>query len=272
MSRLIGLTRLFLIAMLIVLASPFVLLLGLLPARYRGARLSAWFLTLLTRAFNRIFDIRFHNTNPQRFTQHHGLVFPNHSSYLDIIALMNTAPVRFLSAAEVKRQWFIGRFAASAETVFVDRSSSRSRRTARRSISAHLKSSPYPPIAIFPEGKLNPGDQLYPFRRGAFELAVQNEVAFLPCALRYNRPDVVTWYGGLRHETMIAAVWRLACHRGRITVELIPLEPVHPTVADDPVLLAAVAQRSIEQVLGFPPSPTDINAPLMRPKKVKEAT
>ena len=269
MRLLIGAARVLIIVPLIVLGVVPVLLLGLVPARYRGARLSAWFTTLLTRAFNRVFNIRFRNTNPERFARHHGLIFPNHSSYLDIIALMNTAPVRFLAAREVKGQWLIGRFAAALETVFVDRSNSQSRRSARRSISEQLRRDPFPPIAIFPEGKLDPGDQLYAFRRGAFELAIQNEVPYLPCALRYNRPDVVTWYGGLRNESLVAAVWRLACHRGRITVELIPLDPVHPSRADDPTLLAAVAQRSIEQVLGFPPSPTDANAPLLRPARAK---
>jgi 1-acyl-sn-glycerol-3-phosphate acyltransferase len=270
MSYLIGAVRITLVLLLVLGGAIGMLPLTLIPLRFEGARLSSWWITLLMRVFNRIFNIRFHCTNPGRMRWHHGLIFPNHSSYLDVIALCTTAPVRFLSAAEMRDKPVIGWMAGSVETVFVDRSSSQSRRAARRSISNVLQTNPHPPIVIFPEGKLDPGTSLYPFRHGAFELAVQNQVAFLPVALRYNRPDIVTWYGGLRHENMVTAVWRLARHRGRISVDVIPLEPVWPSAQDDAAILAAVAQRAVEQALGFAPSPTHLEAPVMpRPARTE---
>jgi 1-acyl-sn-glycerol-3-phosphate acyltransferase len=261
MGRLVGTIRIISAILLILGGAVLLLPLTLIPFRWRGARLSAWWITLMARVFNRIFDVRFYCTNPSLLRWHRGLLFPNHSSYLDIMAMLTTAPVRFLSADEMRRRPVVGWMAQSVETVFVDRTDSKSRRAARRSLSTVLATNPYPPIVIFPEGRLNPGTSLFPFRYGAFDLAVQNEVAFVPVALRYNRPDVVTWYGGLRNESLVSAVWRLAVHRGRIVVDVIPLDPVQPTTADDPALLAAVAQRAIEETLGFPPGPTSLHGP-----------
>lgn len=260
MATLRGLTRLILVIALISLGMLPAVLLSLIPVRYRGARLGPWLTFFISHIFNRIFDIHSTCTNRDRIARHHGIVVANHSSYLDIISLLNAAPIRFLAATEVQRQPIIGWFAAAQETVFVNRGNRTSRGAARDSVSAALQSDPYPPIAIFAEGRLGPGDRLNPFRHGAFDLAVQNEVAFLPCAIRYNRPDIVTWHGGSRNESLPAAVWRLATHSGRIEVTLIPLEPMQPTRHDDPALLAVIAQRSIEQVLGFPPAPVTLDA------------
>jgi hypothetical protein len=81
-------------------------------------------------------------------------------------------------------------------------------------------------------------------------------VPFLPCAIYYNRPDVTTWYGGLRHESLLHAAWRMMCYGGRIEIELIPIQPVITQPDDSAAQLAETTQRQIEHALGFPPSPT----------------
>lgn len=253
---LMGVARLTSIILVFLAAIPLALLLAIIPGRYHGARWAGWLITLVARTFNRIFDLRFYCTDAPRLVRHHGLIFPNHSSYLDIVAMLTTSPTRWLAAIEVRNRPFIGQLASAAETVFVNRGNKDSRKEARDAVSRALRTSPYPPIVIFPEGKLDPGISLYPFRHGAFELAIQNEVPFLPVALQYNRPEITTWFGGLRNEPLMKAVWRLACHRGRISVNVIVLDAMHPTRADSPEMLAIVTQRAIEQALGFEPAPT----------------
>ncbi len=260
MDTAIGIWRLLLTVLFIGSGAVITLPLSLLPWRFRGARWSAWWVTLLTRVFNRIFNLRIRCEQPERLRRHHGLIFPNHSTYLDPIALLTVTPVRFLAAAEISRQPFVAQFTSSVESVYVDRANTQSRRAARRSIATVLKTAPFPPLVLFPEGRLGPGRHLMPFRHGAFALAVENEVPYMLCALRYSDPDVTTWYGGSRHEPLMAAVWRLAKHRGRITVDMLLLETLQPTRADAPALLALVAQRRIEQALGFPAATTDLEA------------
>jgi hypothetical protein len=58
---------------------------------------------------------------------------------------------------------------------------------------------------------------------------------------------------------MVGAAWRLAKHDGRIEITMTPLPVLHVTRADDAALLAAITQRQIEQVLGFPPAPLALN-------------
>jgi 1-acyl-sn-glycerol-3-phosphate acyltransferase len=255
-NRLMGMVRLVSITLVFVAALPIAVLLAFVPGRYHGARWAGWLLTLVARTFNRIFDLRFHCSDAPRLVRHHGLIFPNHSSYLDVVAMLTTSPVRWLAAIEVRNRPLIGQLAAAVDTVFVNRGSKGSRKEARDAVSRALRTSPYPPIVIFPEGKLDPGVSLYPFRHGAFELAIHNEVPFLPVALQYNRPEITTWFGGLRDEKLMSAIWRLACHRGRISVNVIVLDALHPTKADSPEMLAIVTQRVIEQALGFDPAPT----------------
>ncbi len=259
MAILRGSIRFILTVLLLGLGVLPVIILSMIPVRYRGARLGPWLTYAISHIFNRIFNVRFTCTNQQAMMQHHGIIVANHSSYMDVVAMVNAAPIRFLAAKEIHRQPVIGWFAVAQETVFVDRSNRESRRLARHSITAALQRDPYPPIVVYPEGRLGPGDRLNPFRFGAFELAVENEVAILPCAIHYNRPDVVTWHGGTRHETMVGAAWRLAKHNGPIEVTMIPLPVLQMTRADDAALVAAITQRQIEQVLDFPPAPLALN-------------
>lgn len=259
MNPLLGLFRLSLTMLLIFSTMIPVMLVGLLPFRARRAKWSSWIVTLLCRIFMRINNIRWRCTDSRLLGTHHGLVFTNHSTYLDPVVLMAVRPMRFLAAAEVSRRPFINWFANAVDTVYVDRSNRTSRRAARSSISAALHKDPFPPVVIFPEGKLGPGDYLYPMRHGAFETAIQSNVPFLPCAIYYNYPEVSTWYGGLRNESLLHAVWRMMCEPRRLEIELIPLRPVTTRPDDNAILLAETTQRQIELALGFPPSPTVLN-------------
>jgi 1-acyl-sn-glycerol-3-phosphate acyltransferase len=188
------------------------------------------------------------------------LILPNHVSLLDTLALLSVTPVRFLGAAEILAYPVIGWIAASIGTVFVARTDRQSRQRARSDIVAALHADPYPPIVLFPEGRLGPGDRLYPFRYGAFALAVEHGVAYLPCALRYRPLAVARWHGAAGEELWPAA-WRLACHTGPVLAEVMPLVQVLPEGDADPAQLAAGAQTAIAAALGIDPTPLEPNGP-----------
>ena len=260
MSVVRGALRLLLAVPLMTAGAFGAVLLSLIPVRYRGARLGPWLSFFVSHAFNRLFNIHSTIVNRELLMNYRGIIIANHSTYLDVMLFVNAAPIRYLTALEIQRKPVVGWFAIAQESVFVNRSSRASRAEARDLISAALQRNPYPPIVIFPEGRLGPGDRLNPFRHGAFELAIENDVPVLPCAIRYSRPDIATWHGGTRGEWMATALWRLACFGGRLEMTLIPLDPIHPSINDDAELLTSVAQRSIELVLGFPPAPLELKA------------
>lgn len=250
MTRIIGAFRFGAILLIAVAGMLVVLMVGIIPVRIRGNRLSSWVCMFLARSFNALFNVQCTCRDPQKLYRHHGFIFPNHVSYLEPILLFSVLPVRFLAAIEVKRRPIVGQLAGAVDTVFVEREKRTSRAEARNSIVNTLQDTPYPPLVLFPEGKLGPGTRLIPFRFGAFQMATENRIAYLPCAVRYERPDVAVWHGAAG-ESMLAALWRLAIFPGPLRAEIIPLDPVHPGPDDDPMILARVTEHAIAKELGF---------------------
>ena len=250
MSQLLGAARVIIIIAVIIIGLLLVLLANLLPIRWRGSRLSAWMVTGMARVFAIVFNVRYRCAQPWKLQQHRGFIFSNHVSYLEPIMLFCLMPVRFLAAIEVQKRPVVGQLAAAVGTIFVERTKRESRQDARYAIANALQREPHPPLALFPEGKLGPGIKLNPFRYGAFEIAIENSIAYLPCAIRYTHLDVVVWYGG-SGESLMAALWRLAVFRGPVHAEIIPLEPIQPTAQDKPDQLAKAAEQMIGRELGF---------------------
>ncbi len=251
MRVLLGTTRVGIIVLFILFCAPFFLFASLIPIRIGIASIPGWMSVYMARFFNWLFRIKLHCTDPEKMYEHQGIFAPNHSSYLDIVEILAIMPARFLAAIEVRRRPVIGWMTASVDTVYVDRSDTESRRNAVSSVAASYRNNPDPPIVIFPEGRLGFGEQLFPFKLGTFRIAQDNNIAFMPIAIRFHEPEVVVWMGG-KGETMTEAVWRLACYPGPVHVDVVPLDPVLPQPGDDPIDLAGSAQYEIEEVLGFP--------------------
>lgn len=218
-----------------------------IPVRIKGIRLAAWLVTLIARLAMLVFNVRFRCDEPDKFFKHHGFVFPNHITFFDILMMVRLLPMRFVSALE-NRSWpFIGWVAIAIGTVFVNRSDKASRAEARAQLA---KAERYPPIVLYPEGAIGPAHSLRPFRYGAFEIAVENGVPYLPCVIVYDYPEAVEWTHG---QTFMQVFWRLACYPGPLHARLVPLEVVQPKLGDDPKRLAAEAHRAIAAVLGVTP-------------------
>ena len=251
MTTLRAIYRLIVALFLILLASLGLVLTAWLPLEIQGVRLSSWTVTWLARSVLRLFGVRVTCTSPQRLRRHRGLILCNHSSFLDILSLLSIMPVRFLSAAEVGRIWPVGWMARKLGTVFVDREAAASRSAALRHMVRILRSRPYPPLVIFPEGRLDPGDRLLPFRVGTFRLAVRYRIPLLPCAIRYDRPDAVLWRFRLDEE-VLSGVWRILHYSGPYRVQIIPLDVRLPGPQDDPARLAEQVRQDLGRVLGLP--------------------
>ena len=247
---------------LIVIAIGALLILALawVPLRVRRIRLSAWLCTLISRLGMAVFNVKFSCREPEKLQRHQGLVFPNHISYFDIPMMLCVIPSRFLSKHAIRAWPFIGWAAEAVGTVFVNREDKQSRAEARRQVGEAVRAEPYPPLVLYPEGATGPGRTLLPFRYGAFDIAVQHGVPYLPCVIVYDQPEVLAWKGD---ESFLAALWRLACWPRPIQAQLIPLAAVHPRPGDDPQRLAAAAHHAIAAVLNVPAQmPAEHRSPL----------
>jgi 1-acyl-sn-glycerol-3-phosphate acyltransferase len=251
MNTLLGTLRMAAVVIVAFLGLVPVFLASLYPFPIRGARASLWVVVFLARIFNFIFNVRVHCLGTETICRHEGFIFVNHMSYLEALAMISLGPVRFLAAIEVRMRPVSGWMAAQIGTIFVRREDKTSRAEARESIARVLERSHYPPLVVFPEGRLGQGDRVLPFSFGAFEIASQYEIPFVVCSLEYSQPDVAIWRGP-RGERLGTALWRLAKSRNGVFVDIRPLYKVCPTPGDDAREMAREARRAIARALGQP--------------------
>jgi 1-acyl-sn-glycerol-3-phosphate acyltransferase len=255
MKKVVAGVRMVLLAIGFALGALAVLVAALWPWRIRGVRPANWAVVGLSHVLCWLLRVQIVCQTPERLRGATGFVFPNHLSLLDPLVLMTLMPLRFVAAVEVLSYPVLGWMAKSVGTVFVARQDRTARKQARSEIATALQVDPQPPIVLFPEGRLGPGASLYPFRFGAFAIAVEEEIAYVPCGLRYRPLDVVVWHGAAG-ETLMSALWRLAMHMTPIRVDVLPLPIVQPRKTDNPEAMAQQAQIDIAAALELPLTPT----------------
>ena len=243
MSFIRGYYRLSLSALILTFFAVFIVLTSFLPITIKDVPLSLRLAQIMVRAILWVLNVRVNCEEKEQLVGFDGFFFPNHVSYLEVLALFSLMPTRFLAKAEIRGWPVVGPIAAAVGCVFVQRGDKASRREARMALT---QVNTFPPITIFPEGKRGPGNALLPFRYGAFEIVTQGNFAFLPIATSFNNLDVAIWHRG---ENIIKALWRLSSQPKRIVVQIAPQEVQHPTSDDDPVALAEAVQQELTAVL-----------------------
>lgn len=112
------------------------------------------------------------------------LFISNHISWSDIPILGGTAPLRFLSKAEVARWPIIGWFATQAGTLFIQRGGGRSTQS-REDIADALRKRQS--VLVFPEGTTTTGLTVLPFHGRLLHAAEDADVAIQPISIGYRR-------------------------------------------------------------------------------------
>lgn len=243
MSFIRGYYRLSLSSLTLTFFAVLIVLTSFLPFTIKDVPLSLRLAQLMVRLILWILNVRVNCEEKEKIVGFDGFFFPNHVSYLEVLALYGVMPTRFLAKAEIKGWPVVGPIATAVGCVYVQRGDKESRQEARQALT-QVKT--FPPITIFPEGKRGPGHELLPFRYGAFEIVTQGNFAFLPIAATFNNLEIAIWH---RKENMVKALWRLASQPQRIEVNLRPLAPYHPTPDDDPVALAEKVRGELTAVI-----------------------
>lgn len=121
------------------------------------------------------------------FRPHHErgtLVVANHRSAIDIGVLLRATGGYIVSRADLARWPLLGAAAQSVGTVFVDRSRSESGAAAIRAMTGLLAEGRT--LVVFPEGTTFAGDEVRPFRGGAFSAARVAGARIVPAGLAYS--------------------------------------------------------------------------------------
>lgn len=169
------------------------------------------------------------------------ILISNHQSAADILAAMGLFhPFKFVSKASLFKVPMVGWMMSLMRYVPVERGHVHAmdrmledcRRWLRRKVA----------VLIFPEGTYAPPGQRLPFKRGAFRLAIEEQVPLVPVVLE-GTTDILEGDGPWMHP------------RASVRVRVLPPLSVESLGNDDAALAARVRALYFE-ALGLQPVPT----------------
>lgn len=117
------------------------------------------------------------------------VIIANHQSNFDLFVLGNVVPPRTVCIGKKSLGWIplFGQLFWLGGNVLVDRGNAFQARRAIQTTTRTLREN-HTSIWVFPEGTRNPDDQLRPFKKGAFHMAIDAGVPIVPvCVSRYAR-------------------------------------------------------------------------------------
>jgi 1-acyl-sn-glycerol-3-phosphate acyltransferase len=170
------------------------------------------------------------------------LIVSNHRSAIDIGVLLATFGGTMVSRADLADWPVVGAAARSVGTVFVDRASARSGAATIRTIQRHLEEGRS--IAVFPEGTTFQGDEVQPFRGGAFVAAARAGIDVLPVGLAYPAASGAAYV----NESFVAHLGRMA--RSDATRMGLAVGPPIRTVGMRAAALAERAHAEVSRLVG----------------------
>ena len=166
----------------------------------------------------------------------------NHMSYLDPIAIARSVPLGAVAKSEILGWPALGDTLHNLGIIFVRRGNVHSGAVALRKSMRLLDAGV--PVLVFPEGTTTFGDDVLPFRRGAFGVARLLGVPVVPVALRYGSRDVC-WVGSAGFVPHFVCIHR----HPRLDAELHFRPALQPDAFPNATSLAKAARRSIRSVL-----------------------
>ncbi|ASW56553.1 1-acyl-sn-glycerol-3-phosphate acyltransferase [Plantactinospora sp. KBS50] len=217
------------------------------------------------RAVLRVLGVRLTVTGAGRLPTRRALLVANHTSWLDIVAVLAVAPTRMVAKAEVRRWPLFGQLAAVAGTVFIDRSRPRALPGTVREVATALRSGGL--VTVFPEGTTWCGtpragrcDGSGRFRPALFQAALDAGAAVVPLTIGYAAAagsTATTAAAFLGQESLYASLRRvLAVPDLVISITVAPA--LHPAPGADRRNLARVAGSAS----GFRPAPARTRVPV----------
>jgi 1-acyl-sn-glycerol-3-phosphate acyltransferase len=171
----------------------------------------------------------------------HALWVSNHVSWCDIPVIGSSAPVFFLSKAEVASYPVIGRLAKAAGTLFIQRGSGDSAAVSVQ-ISAFLRQKL--PVLFFPEGTTTDGREIRRLHSKLLAAAVETGTPVQAVVLCYQGPDgrlddVMPFVGDMGLPAHLNTV----LGRGKVRAHIMPLQPLSPVGYNVHTLTDALLQQ-----------------------------
>lgn len=123
----------------------------------------------------------------------------NHQSNYDLFVLGSVVPPRTVSIGKTSLKWvpFFGQVYWLAGNILIDRGNAQKAKEAMVKTTEVMQKHETS-IWVFPEGTRNLGEGLLPFKKGAFQMAINAGVPIVPiCCSNYKRDmDLNRWHAG----------------------------------------------------------------------------
>lgn len=172
------------------------------------------------------------------------LFLGNHVSYLDIPLLFTLSNFVFVAKKEVADWPLFGKCATEAGTIFVDRSSIKSKRTVSETLVKGIKTDKKN-IVVFPEGTSSIRGK--PWKRGALNVAKENDITVQAFRVAYKPIRPVAF---IDDDALHTHLWKLLGESDiEASVEFFPAFKVQDVNADNQRLQGLV-QNSVKNYLG----------------------
>jgi len=226
-----------------------------LPGSGRSRR-GAWALQRVSRWVLRALGVRVDTRGTPRSGP--SLVVGNHVSWLDILVLTACAPMRLVAKSDI-RQWpVLGNAAARTGSLFLQRNGLRSLPPTVAQMTAALRSGSR--VQVFPEGTTRCGGALNPFRRAAFQAAIDAGVVVSPVTVRYSDSDsdqaTSPQPAFVGDETLVDSVRRvIGMQRLQVSVHWLPAIPAIAGTGRDAIdrkRVAKLAENAVARDLRIP--------------------
>ncbi|MEV6525319.1 lysophospholipid acyltransferase family protein [Longispora sp. NPDC051575] len=179
------------------------------------------------------------------------LIVPNHVSWLDVLVLLSHTGAAPLSKHEVDGWPLLGRVARSFGTVFVDRTRPRALPDTVATLTWVLRAGRS--VLVFPEGTTWCGARVGPFRRAAFQAAIDSGARIRPVSLRYSTRSA----SFIGEDTLWASLRRVIALR-ELTIEVTALPAIEPDRSRRRLALAA--ENAVRCDLGQEREPERVGA------------
>ncbi len=135
------------------------------------------------------------------------MVVANHMSWLDVMLLDTLYSISFVAKAELRYWPLLNIIIKAGGTIFINRNRKRDIVPTNQKISKVLHSGRC--IGLFPEGKVNNGKEILPFKAPLLEAALQSQSKIIPIVLLYFRED-----GKAANEALYYGhnLWQTVCN------------------------------------------------------------
>lgn len=112
------------------------------------------------------------------------IVMSNHTSYLDIPAVLRSVPLRlhFIAKKELKTVPFLGWYLMLSDTILIDRKNPGKAKESLADAARLISNGRH--VAIFPEGTTSKTGQLNSLKKGGFHLAEDSKAYIIPVHIK----------------------------------------------------------------------------------------